>query len=244
MSNKNPWAKLNATLFFSKDAARSLLWKLRGKGSRRHTALEYARKHARAGDPASVLACLDEFGRNQRFLMNVGDEKGPVLLEQVAAAGPEPRILELGGYVGYSAILMGSSLQGAGHLVSLEKDPVSVEIASQMIELAGLADRVEVRCGDSQELIPELEGVFDLVFLDHWKNLYKRDLQLLEQHQRLRPGTIIFADNVGPIFNPEEYLHYVRNSEQYATRYVSGHVEYSRIEDGVEISVFRGEAAN
>jgi catechol O-methyltransferase len=231
--------KLKALVFFARDGLRSLVSRLRGKSSRRHAALEYVQAHAKRGDAASVLQCLDEFGRNHRFLMNVGDEKGPLLLGQLAAAGADPRVLELGGYVGYSAILLASALPQSGRLTSLEKDPVSVDIAQRMIEFAGLSEQVEVRCGDSAELITQLTGPFDLVFLDHWKDLYQRDLQLLEKHQLLRPGSIIFADNVGPMFNPEQYLEYVRNCGRYDTRYERGYIEYSSIEDGVEISVYR-----
>ena len=230
--------KLKALVFFARDGVRSLGSRLRGKSSRRHAAWEYVQVHATRGDAASILSCLDEFGRNHRFLMNVGDEKGPLLLGQLAAAGPDPQVLELGGYVGYSAILLGSALTGSGTLISLEKDPVSVDIATKMIGFAGLSERVEVRCGDSAELITELTGPFDLVFLDHWKDLYQRDLQLLEEHQLLRQGSIIFADNVGPMFNPEKYLAYVRECGRFDTRYESGHIEYSSIEDGVEISVY------
>ena len=56
----------------------------------------------------------------------------------------------------------------------------------------------------------------------------------------MRAGSIVFADNVGPLFNPQEYLDYVRGCGRYDSRYVESTVEYTELEDAAEISVFRG----
>jgi catechol O-methyltransferase len=215
--------------------------RLRGEERSIHrAALAHVKATVAPGDAAGVLAALDDFGRHRRFLMNVGDAKGPLLRALVRGLGNDARVLELGAFVGYSAVLIAANLPPGGRLVSLEMNPVAAEVARAMIAHAGLSDRVVFRCGDSADLLPKLEGPFDLVFIDHWKDVYKRDLVALEQHRMLRGGTVVVADNVGPAFDAHEYLDYVRGCGHYDTRYEKSTIEYSDMEDGVEISVFRG----
>jgi catechol O-methyltransferase len=129
-----------------------------------------------------------------------------------------------------------------GRLVSLEKSPASVVVARQVVEFAGLSDRVEILEGASSDRIPGLQGPFDLVFIDHHKPLYLPDLRALESHRLLREGSVVFADNVGPLFGADEYLGYVRGCGHYDTECRHSTVEYTELEDDAEISVYRGVA--
>lgn len=204
-------------------------------------ALDFVKSNANPGDVKGILAAFDDYGTNHEFLMNVGPEKGPMLTAMVAKQPEGGKVLELGCFCGYSSILIGSALPAGATLTGIEIDPDSVAIARQTVEYAGLADRVEIIEGDSGKTIPTLTGPFDLVFLDHWKDLYKADLMSLESNGLLRKGSTVFADNVGPLFNPQEYLDYVRDSGHYDTEYHKSHIEYTDREDGVEISVYRGQ---
>src|SRR4029453_2794236 len=85
------------------EAGRFVWHRLRGAPPRVEQALAFARAHARAGDPESVLAALDRFGRERSFLMNVGDRKGEILDAEVRRQRPM-RALEIGAFVGYSAV--------------------------------------------------------------------------------------------------------------------------------------------
>ncbi|MEO2167394.1 MAG: hypothetical protein ABGY42_04615, partial [bacterium] len=87
---------------------------------------------------------------------------------------------------------------------------------------------------------PTLDGTFDLIFLDHWKDLYEEDLKAFEAHGLLHKGSIIFADNVGPSFNPESYLDYVRTSGKYDSTHHLSTIEYTDRPDAAEVSVYRG----
>ena len=223
-----------------KDEWKSLMGQLDGIEARPAQALDYVRRHAEQGDAASVLAALDDFAVRRGFLMNVGPVKGVILEEEAARAGKEARILELGAHCGYSAILLARQLEGSGGLVSVDSSRVSVDATLGMVAFAGLADRVEVLCGESTPTIPSLEGHFDFVFLDHWKGLYRTDLEAMESAGLLRPGSVVFADNVGPMFGAEEYLGYVRDCGRYESRHLVSTVEYTEIEDAVEISTYLG----
>jgi catechol O-methyltransferase len=203
---------------------------------------EYVAAHARRGDPADVLAAMDRYAREVRFLMNVGPEKGPLVQELFAQLPEDARILELGAFCGYSAILFAMRLGAGGRVVSLELGEESVEASRANVAYAGLADRVEFHQGDSGETIPTLTGPFDMIFLDHWKAFYKRDLIAIEQQGLLRPGSLVVADNVGPRFDPTDYLDYVRGCGHYDSEHRVSTLEYSDEPDAVEISIYRPRA--
>ena len=203
-------------------------------------ALAAARKHATPGDPDSVLATLDDFGRNTAFLMNVGDRKGEILDEEVRKARPA-RALEIGAYCGYSAVRIARLLrQWDGRLISIELSAESVAVAREMVELAGLTDVVEFRQGSAEDVIPTLSTPFDFVFIDHWKDLYLPDLRRLEDGHLLRPGTVIVADNV-TFLGTTDYLEHVRTCGRYDSSYRESTLEYhDDVIDALEVSVLRG----
>jgi len=225
----------------SRELLRTLQASIKREPDRKRAALAWVQSHAKSGDPDSVLEALDDFASSQRFLMNVGPVKGLLLDECVERVGPKARILELGCFCGYSAVRIARHLPG-GRLFSVEKSPASVAVARQVIDFAGLSDRVEILQGASSDRIPYLQGPFDLVFIDHHKPLYLPDLRALESHRLLREGSIVFADNVGPLFGADEYLGYVRGCGHYDTECRHSTVEYTELEDDAEISVYRGVA--
>ena len=95
-----------------------------------------------------------------------------------------------------------------------------------------------MKIGKSSDLITKLDEQFDFVFIDHWKDLYLKDLQLLESLGLLKKGAWIFADNV-VLFNLEDYLNYVRTSSNYSSQFVPTFREYSKSHpDGIEISKY------
>jgi catechol O-methyltransferase len=149
--------------------------------------------------------------------MNVGEDKGKIVTDLIAELKPDTMV-ELGGYVGYSALLFGEALRKAGgrRYFSLERDPVFAAVVLSLVDLAGLSDIVRVIVGPSSDSIRRLhqEGVIehiDLLFLDHYKPAYISDLKLCEQLGLVKPGTVLAADNVIDPGNPP-YLEYVRSS--------------------------------
>ena len=244
MSSDGPRASVLATRLRAlpwalRSVGREVAARFRGEPPVREAALRWAREHATPGDPGSVLASLDRFAVERRFLMNVGDEKGPLLDRIVRAIGPGARILELGTFVGYSAVLLSRHLGASGRLVSVDVDPESARVGREMAELAGTADRCRFLHGKSTEVIAGLEGPFDLVFLDHWKGLYLADAQAILERGLLAPGGTIVADNVGPLFGENAYVPWMRARPDFESEYVAGHVEYETIEDGVLVSRHR-----
>lgn len=116
------------------------------------------------------------------------------LLQVFARMCNAHRILELGTLGGYSTIWMARALSPGGHLLSLEADEQHATLARHNIENAGLASVVEIRQGKALDLLPQLSGPFDMIFIDADKPPYT---DYFEHALRLsRPGTIIIADNV------------------------------------------------
>jgi predicted O-methyltransferase YrrM len=132
--------------------------------------------------------------RDERFLPIVGPEKGEVLIDVIHEHNPR-RILEVGTLIGYSAILMGKELDEEGEIVTIEIHEDEIEEAKKNVERANIPPEVSFILGDALEVIPDLEGEFDLVFIDASKEEYLRYLQLAEP--RLHKGSVVVADNAG-----------------------------------------------
>ncbi|KAK4226702.1 S-adenosyl-L-methionine-dependent methyltransferase [Podospora fimiseda] len=169
------------------------------------------------GNPRKVLDAIDNFAQTKVGLINVGNSKGGIVCGVMAEHKPSV-MLELGGYMGFSAIMFGNALRenGGSKYYSVEKNPLFAAIAANLIDLAGLGDVVRVVVGTGAEGIQRLydEGVFegrpiDMAFFDHHKPAYKTDLKLCERLGLIDKGTVLVADNMIIPGNPA-YAEYVR----------------------------------
>lgn len=168
------------------------------------------------GNPRKVLDLIDEFAQ-KHFFMNVGAEKGQVVTDLIAELKPQTMI-ELGGYVGYSAILFGDAVRRAGgkRYFSLERNPEYAAIANMLVELAGLRDFVRIIVGRSDTSLHRLYTTgeaqkIELMFIDHYKPAYTTDVKLCESLGMIAPGSVLAADNVISPGNPP-YLEYIRST--------------------------------
>ena len=166
---------------------------------------------------------------NREFLPIVGPEKAKVIAETIRNAKPK-RVLEVGTLIGYSAIVISKELDDDAQVVTIEIHREEVEDAVENIRRAATHAKVDVITGNAVQVIPELTGRFDFVFLDAEKTEYLDYLKLAED--KLCEGAVVVADNAG-IFAKQmkDYLDYVRNSGKYSSKYVPVGV------DGIEISV-------
>lgn len=109
---------------------------------------------ATKGNPAATLAAVDRFCYERHWMMHVGDIKGRVLLDAALRAPRPLRAVELGAYCGYSAVLLGSTMQAGDSLLSLDVEPQCIGWAQRLISHAGLDDgSIEVA------LVPDGESV-------------------------------------------------------------------------------------
>jgi catechol O-methyltransferase len=168
--------------------------------------------------PKAVLDAIDEFGTTKDFLMNVGQEKGAVVTKIIAEQKPKT-LIEIGCYVGFSAILFGNEFRKAGgqKYLSLELNPTFASVARELVALAGLDQTVEIIEGPCRESLRRLHkqgaGAFDIIFIDHAKVLYLDELKLCEELGFVKPGTTVIADDMILPGNPV-YSAYVRDSPE------------------------------
>lgn len=205
--------------------------------------LDHVQKNAIKGDLTNVINTIDNYCWNEEWHMNVGDVKGKILDGFVEEQAPK-FALELGSYLGYSGLRIASKLGAGAKLFTIEKNPDSAEIAKTVYQYAGVQDKVTLLQGDSNEVIQSIKekhGVeaFDFVFIDHWKNVYKRDVIALENAGLLRKGTMLVADNCIHPGCPE-YLEYVRNSPKYKSESFLSKLEYCERDDALEKSIYLG----
>ncbi len=232
-----PWA-----YFGIREAFRMLVDFILQRGPREQQLAAYVERNAQAGDVEDVIRVIDIFAK-KRFLMNVGEDKGAIL-DKALADTKAKRVVELGCYCDYSAVRIARHLkQTGGKLISIEKSEFFASCAQRVIDHAGLSDHVEIRIGSAEEQIPSLTEELDVVFIDHWKDAYLPDLQMLEKAELFRPGTIVVADNIGVFENTlVDYLQYVRENAHYSSTYFPSSLEYfDAIEDGVEVSIWQGQ---
>lgn len=115
-------------------------------------------------------------------------------LSMISHAMRPKNILEVGTYTGYSAICLAEGLQPDGKLVTVD---INEELESRVrnyFQDAGLADKIEYKIGDAAQIIPALDMIFDLVFIDADKENYSKYYELV--FDKVRIGGLILADNV------------------------------------------------
>lgn len=194
---------------------------------------------ARRGDADDVIRVIDDFCYQDSLLINVGDRKGAIL-DAALERGQPKTILELGAYVGYSAIRMARKLPKDGRLYSVEFNAANAAIARRIIDHAGLGEQVHIivgTLGDGGKTADYLEsdaafagGTLDFVFIDHAKDAYLPDLRLILEKGWLHRGSIVVADNI-KVPGAPDYHAYMQQQEGKRWRTTEHHsyVEYQSV---------------
>lgn len=124
--------------------------------------------------------------------MALGSEQGALLGLLTWFARPD-FVLEIGAFTGWSTLEIAAALPPGSRFVTIDVSEEVTEIARRHAEAAGLADRVDFRAGAATAVIEELEGPFDLVFIDAAKRDY---LELYEAViPKLGERGVIVADD-------------------------------------------------
>lgn len=117
----------------------------------------------------------------------------------------KPRyILELGTFTGYSGLCLAKGLQEDGQLHTIEIDDELESIAKKYFQKSGMGNRIFQHIGDACQIIPTIDQLFDLVFIDADKREYCEYYKLV--FDRVSVGGYILADNIlwnGKVVEPE-----------------------------------------
>ena len=152
-------------------------------------------------------------------------------------------ILEIGAAVGYSAMCFSEYLQDGGRIDTIERDEERIAQAKENFVKVGVEDKIKLYEGDAVEILPTLNGNYDVVFIDAAKGKYPF---FLEQALRmLNDKGVIIADNVlykGYVmsdYNKHKQRTAVRNLREYIARVnedANLDTEILEVGDGLAIS--------
>ncbi|WP_234735646.1 O-methyltransferase [Tellurirhabdus bombi] len=104
------------------------------------------------------------------------------------------RILEIGTYTGYSALCLAEGLTDDGLLITVDNNEELESFARSYWNQTPYTSKIDFRLGNAPDIIPTLNDVFDIVFIDADKKNYSLYYDLV--FDKVRSGGIILADNV------------------------------------------------
>jgi caffeoyl-CoA O-methyltransferase len=116
------------------------------------------------------------------------------ILEMISKMVNPETILEIGTFTGYSAICLSRGLRPEGRLLTIESNDELTSFAGSYFKKAGLSSVIKQLAGDALKIIPRLDPIFDLVFIDGDKREYVDYYNVLID--KVKPGGFIIADNV------------------------------------------------
>lgn len=157
------------------------------------TPQDYIENHTEAVSPLLETIYQDTYAQVPMPQMLAGHLQGRVLAAFSHMMRPY-RILEIGTYTGYSALCLAEGLQPGGILYTIDQNKSLEATVRGYFEQAGMTQTIKYHIGKAADIIPQLDEVFDLIFIDADKKNYGRYYDLVLN--RLRPGGFIIADNV------------------------------------------------
>ncbi|MDX1617154.1 MAG: O-methyltransferase [Balneolaceae bacterium] len=164
----------------------------------------YAERHS-TPEPDLLVELFDEAAQK---LEHLDMFSGPVvgrLLNLLIKIGGATRVLEIGTFAGYSALLMAEALPEGGRLITCEINENYAAIARKYFEKSAHGDKIELMMGEALDSIKRLEEGLDFVFLDADKINYPRYYDAVLP--KMVPGGLLVIDNVfwsGGVLNPDE----------------------------------------
>jgi caffeoyl-CoA O-methyltransferase len=122
---------------------------------------------------------------------------GPVVARMVhlmAQISGAKRIFEMGSAIGYSTIWLARAAGPDAEVYYTDGDPANAARARGYFKRAGVENCIQIMTGDAVNLIDQVPGVFDLIFIDVDKHQYPEALR--KAIPRLRSGGLLLTDNV------------------------------------------------
>jgi predicted O-methyltransferase YrrM len=149
-------------------------------------------------------------------LWNVNPDEG-AFLRDLAVKVHAQRALEIGTSNGYSGIWIAMGLRATGgHLLTLEIDEGRARLAQENFRAAGVDPIVTLKLGDALKELPKLQGPFQFVFIDAWKQDYVKYLNMVLP--MVPAGGVIAAHNVTNLRDQlQDFIHAVQTNPQLRT---------------------------
>lgn len=155
--------------------------------------LTYCENHTSEEDPLLQKITRETQLKVLKPRMLSGHLQGKML--EIFTKMINPQIaLEIGTYTGYSAICIARGLNKSGKLITMDINDELETMVRGFFEESGLSDQIDYRLGNALDLLPEIEGPIDLVFIDADKINNEKYFDLIID--KMSQGGIIMADNV------------------------------------------------
>ena len=116
------------------------------------------------------------------------------LLKVLLKIDKPKRILEVGCAIGYSSILFATTVGDDVQITTVERNELMIEKAKENIKRAGFENNITILEGDAEELLSNIEGEFDMIFLDAAKGQYKLFYDMVID--KLKVGGLLISDNI------------------------------------------------
>ncbi len=164
----------------------------------------YAEAHT-IGESDTMRAIAEETRATiDMWIMMVGPMEAALLRKLVQLVGAK-RVLEVGTFTGYSAIAMAEGLPSDGRIVTLDISEEWTAIARKHWATSPHGSKIDLRLGPALDTLRELEGPFDVGFIDADKESYPDYWDAIVP--KIRPGGLVIVDNVlagGRVVEPED----------------------------------------
>ena len=154
---------------------------------------QYAEAHTTPESPLLRRINQETYAHVAQPDMLSGHLQGRVLAMLSRLLRPR-RVLEIGTYTGYSALCLAEGLTDDGRLFTIDVNAALAPTVRAYLDQSPLGSKVACLVGTAAPLIPTLDEVFDLVFIDADKGNYGLYFDLTVE--RVRPGGFLLADNV------------------------------------------------
>ena len=160
------------------------------------------------------------------------------------------RILEIGTAVGYSAMCFSEYLEDGGIIDTIERDEERIAEAKVNIKNVGVEDKINIYEGDAVEILPTLNGKYDMVFIDAAKGQYTKFFEKYKNF--LNPNGTIITDNIkfhgyvgesskldkgnlkSLVEKIENYIEFLKSNTEFDTKFYD-------IGDGLSVSTWKHE---
>lgn len=145
-----------------------------------------------APEDAGLRAIRERLVSAGRWGVNIGANEGKMLQVLMQLSGVS-RAVEIGTLFGYSGVWIARALPAGGRLFTIERDHDCIRMAKKAFEECDVLERVTLMEGDALEVLRDLQGPFDMVFIDANKQAYPQYLEWAASN--IRHGGLIIADN-------------------------------------------------
>lgn len=165
---------------------------------------DYAERHSKPLSAIYEKLWLETYSKTRNPKAMVGPLEGAFLKMLVLLTGAR-RILEIGTFTGYSALLWAEALPRDGRVITCDINAETTKIARRYFSETPHGHKIEVKLGPARESLKRIDGPFDICFIDADKESYHDYYDACLE--RVRPRGLIVLDNMlqnGQVLDPTE----------------------------------------